>query len=178
MDETIGNQQVTQTDLAWLGGIWDGEGTISIRRTIQKNGGKPQYSPRVSMVNTNTLILSKVKNILDSLEVSYYFREKEQGGFEGSFKQCWIISVDNLTNASRLLENIRPFLFGKGFQADCLMEFCDRRIKVSDRKIHNNEARKYTARDYELVGSIYDANGNQRGTSETTRCDAEKSAMI
>ena len=173
---TMGNQQVTQTDLAWLAGIWDGEGHFSIRRTVLKHGNTPQYSPRLGVTNSNVQILTRVREILDALNIGYYFREKEEGGFDGSHKQTWLIAVETMVNAIKVVAAIRPYLVGKGFQADCIMEYCERRIKFADRKT-GNKARKYTPRDYELVGKVYEANGDIRGTSETIRQDAQR-AMI
>ena len=174
-ESEMDNPQVTQTDLAWLAGIWDGEGHISIRRTLLR-GKAPQYSPRLGMTNSNVQILSKARQILDALGVGYYFREKDDGGFPGSSKQCWVIAIETMTNAVRFIANIRPFLIGKSFQADCILEYCERRMKAFDRS-RTNASRKYTERDYELVSLVFEANGNIRGTSETIRQDAQR-AMI
>jgi len=175
MDNKMGNQQVTQTDLAWLAGIWDGEGHFSIRRTVVKNNA-PQYSPRLGMTNSNVQILTRVREILDALEIGYYFREKDQGGFEGSHKQTWLVAVETMVNAVKVIAAIRPYLVGKCFQADCIMEYCTRRIKAFDRT-KGNKSRKYTAEDFDLVMKVYQANGDIRGTSETIRQDAQR-AMI
>jgi hypothetical protein len=177
MDIAMGNQQVTQTDLAWLAGIWDGEGTISIRRVVQKKAKTPQYSPRVCVVNTDTKIISKVRSLLDSIGVRYYFAERDPGSFPGSNKQQWVISIDTLSHAKTFLVHIRPYLIGKSFQADCILEFCERRLKVANRKMHNNNVRAYDEKDYKLVENVYIANGDIRGTSETVRQDAHR-AMI
>jgi hypothetical protein len=155
MDETMDNQQVTQTDLAWLAGIWDGEGHFSIRRTMLSSK-TPQYSPRLGIT---------------------YFREKGEGGFDGSSKQCWVIAIETMSNAVRAIVAVRPYLVGKCFQADCVLEYCERRLKVADRKRHNNDARKYTERDFKLIEMVFEANGDIRGTSETIRQDAHR-AMI
>ena len=177
MDETMGNQQVTQTDLAWLAGMWDADGHFSIRRVVLSKSKTPQYSPRLGLTNCNTQILSRARQILDSLDIGHYFREKPDGGFPGSNRQTWVIAVETMTNAVKLITAIRPYLVGKCFQADCILEYCDRRIKVSDRKKHNNASRKYTQREYELIRSVFDANGDIRGTSETIRQDAQR-AMV
>lgn len=171
----MGNQQVTQTDLAWLAGIWDGEGHFSIRRTVGPYKD-PQYSPRLGVTNSNTQILTRVRQILDALEVKYYFREKGEGGFVGSTKQTWVIAIETLSNALKVIVAIRPYLVGKGFQADCITEYCERRLKYKSRKFPNS-VKKYKARDFELVESVFEANGDIRGTSETIRQDAQR-AMI
>ncbi len=175
MDETMGNQQVTQTELAWLAGIWDGEGHFSIRRTVQPKGA-PQYSPRLGVTNSNTEILARVRQILDKLGVGYYFREKGEGGFEGSNKQTWVIAVETMSNSVKVITAIKPYLVGKTFQADCILEYCNRRILKFDRK-KGNKHRQYEARDFELVTCVYEANGDIRGTSETIAQDAHR-AMI
>jgi len=176
-EREMGNPQVTQTDLAWLAGIWDGEGHFSIRRTLQGNGKKgPQYSPRVGVTNSNVQILTRVRQILNALDVSYYFREKGDGGFPGSDRQCWVISVETMVNAVKVITHVRPYLIGKGFQADCILEYCNRRM-VHLKRVGGNERRKYTERDFELVRLVYEANGDIRGTSETIREDAQR-AMI
>lgn len=172
----MGNQQVTQTDLAWLAGIWDGEGHFSIRRTVLKNGNSPQYSPRIGITNSNVQILTKVREILDALDIGYYFKEKEQGGFEGSEKQTWVVSVETMINAVKVITAIKPYLVGKIFQANCILEYCERRLKYADRKKGNAE-RKYSERDFDLVRKVYEANGDIRGTSETIRKDAQR-AMV
>lgn len=164
------NQQVTNVDLAWLAGIWDGEGTISCRKGVQQRGKKnPQFAPRVSMVNTDTQILHEVVRILDTLDIKYYFREKGVGGFEGSRKPCFIISVETLGNAARLLTAIRPYLRGKGFQADMMLKFVNSRLAKVKLRGRDNQKFAYSKDELEWLDSVIQANGNPRGTSETLR---------
>ena len=171
------NQQVTQTDLAQLAAMWDAEGHFSIRRTLQKSGKKrPQYSPRLGVTNSDIQILTKIRQILDALGIKYYFREKGEGGFSGSKKQCWVVAIETMGNAVKLIAAIRPYLVGKWFQADCIVEYCENRMKFASRKMGNKQ-RKYSARDYELVQNVFEANGDIRGTSETIVRDAQR-AMI
>lgn len=177
MDNTIGNQQVTQTQLAWLAGIWDGDGHFSIRRTAQGNKKAPQYSPRIGICSADPITLTEIRRILDVLNIGYYFREKGQGDYDGSKKQVWLVAIETMTNAVKLITAIKPYLIGKLFQADCILEYCERRIKVADRKKVNNNQRKYTEREFELVRLVYDANGDQRGTSETIVQDAQRAKI-
>lgn len=174
------NPQVTQTDLAYLAGSMDADGYFSIRRTIQKGGHKnAQYSPRIGFVNSNTLILTKVRQIMDDLNIKYYFKENGCGGFDGSKKQTWRISIETMTNSVSLITAILPYLTGKKFQAECILEYCERRIAVSgiNRKGKCNTKKKYTQRDFELVNNVYEANGDIRGTSETIVRDAQRAKI-
>lgn len=167
------NPQIPIAEAAWLAGIWDGEGHISIRRTILQKNRKPQFSPRCGMTNTNTQIVNRVRQILDGLGITYYFGEKppQENHLPRSLKQCWVVEIHTLPGALKLLAVIRPYLVGKGFQADCVLEFCERRLKMFDRHSPNS-ARVYTPKDFELVGSILEANGDVKGISETVRQDA------
>ena len=130
------------------------------------------------MCNTNTQILAKTRDILNRLGIGHYFREKSDSGSTlKSNLQCWAITMETLGTAYKFLMFIQPYLVGKQFQADCLIEFCNRRLKVADRKGKTNKDRQYTPREYELISEILDANGNRRGSSETARNDAQR-AMI
>ncbi len=173
----MGNSQVTERYLAWLAGIWDGEGHISIRRTVLKKSGKPQYSPRVGLTNSNMLIISRARQILDNLEIEYFFRQKGSGGFEGSLRKTFVISIETLENARKLLTYLKPHLVGKLVQAEAMLEFCHRRISGFSRKDPNSR-RRYAQKDFELVISIFKANGDIRGTTKTVRQDTQMASVL
>ena len=156
------NPQVTA--IAWLAGIWDGEGTISVRR----NKRIKQISPRVSMVNTNPAIIQRVDELLTDLGVGHHVREKDQGGFEGSSRQCWIVSVETLGGACRLLNHLKPFLVGKLPQAELLGRFVASRMLRRQQVLRNSDC-PYNEDELKAVQALYQVNGDQRGTSETIR---------
>jgi hypothetical protein len=56
-----------ETDLAWLAGVLDSEGTVSLVNGPRRN---PQL--RLSIYNSSDLILDKVAKILCSLNVPYH----------------------------------------------------------------------------------------------------------
>lgn len=156
----------------------DGEGHFSIRRSVLK-GNKPQYSPRIGITNTNAAILTRSRQIMDALNIGYYFREKGQGDFDGSKKQVWVIAVETMVNAVRLIIAVKPYLIGKLFQAECILEYCNKRLLVfkNGRKGLTNKDKQYAPEDFDLIRKVFDANGDIRGTSETIRQDAQR-AMI
>jgi hypothetical protein len=158
------NPQVTDWQIAWLAGIWDGEGTISVRRNKKIN----QFSPRVSMVNTSPDIINYVDQLLTQLDIPHYIREKGEGGFDGSSKQCWIISMDTLSSASRFLETVGPYLVGKYERAKLLEKFVNSRVNRRDKVTRNSDC-TYNQEELDTCKKLYLANGNQRGTSETIR---------
>lgn len=165
------NPQVTELEVAWLAGIWDGEGTISVRRNVKIN----QFSPRVSMVNTNAKIIQQVDSILDKMGIGHYLREKGQGGFAGSKRQCWIISIETLQGCRMFLEQVGKYLVGKYPQA-CILErfICSRMSRL--KLVKRNSDAPYSDREMIWCKELYESNGNQRGTSETIREGAKVSA--
>jgi len=166
------NPQVTDLEIAWLAGIWDGEGTISVRKNIRIK----QYSPRVSMVNTNAAMLSKVAQILEGLGIKFHLREKGQGGFDGSSKQCWIISVEHLTGAQNLVSTMMPYLTAKKPQGELLLRFVKNSSSLYGTEAGGNGYAPYNEDELRTLELIYVVNGNQRGTSETIREGAKISA--
>lgn len=142
-----------------------------------KKSGKPQYSPRVGLTNSNVHVISMARQVLDALGIDYSFREKGSGGFKGSLRKTWLISIETLENAIRLLTPLKPHLIGKLVQAEDLLEFCHRRISGFSRK-DPNPRRKYTQKDFELVISILEANGDIRKSAETVREDARRAWLM
>ena len=158
------NQQVTREEIAWLAGIWDGEGTISVRHNTKIH----QFSPRMHIVNTNSQIVLKSLKILEKIGATPYLREKGKGGFDGSKKQCWILGVDTLAKSKIILEKLLPYLVGKKPQAEILLRFVNSRLKRYN-KHNKNKDNAYTEEDLKNIKKLYELNGNQRGTSETIR---------
>ena len=53
------NPQVTLTELAWLAGIWDGEGTFGIYRYRQTSQGTWSYCGRLTLSNTSIEMIAE-----------------------------------------------------------------------------------------------------------------------
>lgn len=164
----MGNQQVTREQIAWLAGIWDGEGTFSVRCSRVNKGKYSQYSPNISVVNSNAAIINEVVKILSDLNIPYHAVEKGRGGFEGSSRQCYVIAFCTLSAANKFLPIIIPFLVGKRPQAELMKRFVDSRIARRNKVSRNSEC-EYNKEELNALAKIYDLNGNQRGSSETTR---------
>lgn len=160
----MANPQVTREDVAWLAGIWDGEGSIGVRRNLASR----QFSPRVSMVNTNAVLIARVCEILDAHRISYSVAEKGRGGFPGSHKQCWIVGIQTLRGAHRFLHAFGGYLVGKRAQAQLLLRFVESRLRRRMAESRNSDA-PYNEDELTTLSDLYRLNGDQRGTSETIR---------
>jgi hypothetical protein len=162
----MGNQQLlTNTELAWLAGFWDADGTISLSK--QNERGRWSFGPRVGVYSSDTGTITRIREMLDTLGVNHGISET---GVPMN-KQVWCIYVNNLTNALKLLTALLPYLYTKRFQAERMVEFCEARLKV---KKSGNKSRHYTVADFERVLAILEANGDKHSNSETVRAALEE----
>lgn len=91
-----------KTDIAWLAGIIDGEGCITVTRKY-KSGFNVS---RVSITNTDEGILCEIKRILEEWLVLYTVFPNNQKGK----KPCYQIRLDRKMEAKFVLEKVMPYL--------------------------------------------------------------------
>jgi len=114
-----------KTRLAWLAGIIDGEGCLTIfRRSYpDRKGGKRMLpTANVTITNTSVEMLDACREILDTLGVKYNLNDPHLGSCYAK-KPLKRISVRNYGSIQVLLKAILPYLIAKKFQAEKLLEF-------------------------------------------------------
>ena len=159
-DETIDNQQATELELAWLAGIYDGEGWFSLKpKRANMNWPEGGVNLCIGIVNTDTAIINKVDLILDSIQVPHYIREKAH---RDGWKTRYDIEVKKFTSAKRLIEKLLPYLIGKIGQAELLLRFVNRRIGLPKNS-------KYDQKDVVILNEYKENYARQSGASTTTR---------
>ena len=146
---------VSKEDLAWLAGILDGEGTITVFRNTEKNG-RVRLCPTINITNTNPKIITKSMQILKKLDVSFHVQERWTDSKR--YATCWCISSRNMTTISTVLNSTRPYLYGKGAVADMVLKFIDIRFN------NTNKRKPYTAKEHELAEAAMSF--NKRGVSK------------
>lgn len=104
-------------DAAYLAGIIDGEGCISI---YKRNG---YYVPSISISNTNETLIVHIKKILDQNNIGYCveFQHRKE---RGNRKPAWLIRIESRPRVISLLNFVFPYLVGKLSQAKLVYEFC------------------------------------------------------
>jgi len=117
------NPQVTDTQIAWLAGILDGEGSITMGYDKKKH-----YTPMIAVVNTNPEMIFEVCRILNELGCA--FHAAARGDNRGSLgeKTCWQIQVHRLTSVEKILRRITPWLIAKKSRAQLMLVFVSSRI--------------------------------------------------
>lgn len=69
----MGNQQERlEVDLHWFGGVFDGDGNISLLRTPGKRKGIHNITPHVRFTNTSRLMIEEVKRIFSINDVPFH----------------------------------------------------------------------------------------------------------
>lgn len=102
-------------DLAWLAGIIDGEGSITL-----SHGGSGSPHLRVNITNGSDAILTKIYDILIAAEVSYYANPELRGTTN---------IVVGTTGSLRLYRMLRSYLVRQVEQYDAAVNFMLLRYK-------------------------------------------------
>lgn len=93
------------TELAYLAGIFDGEGCLGIVKTrgIYQRQTAPRYRIRLHITNTS-------KNLMDWVEsLGWYVRERKEPSMKKEWKRCWVAVVnDNV--ALGWMQKMLPYL--------------------------------------------------------------------
>jgi len=117
------NQQERPTDsLAWLAGIVDGEGHIG----MSKNKGR--YIPRVSIVNTDVMLLDNVGQILKANEIGFHVSSRQR---TANSKPTFDFTVAGIKRVAKLLPILIPYLKGKKLiGAKALNQYLQERMAI------------------------------------------------
>jgi len=164
-DVTMGNQQERfDLELAWLAGIIEGEGWISLTccRSLQKNN---KYSaalvPQIGVVNTDERMMDKVRDIFNRLDIKY--RKQTVEAYVGkdniSRKKKWAVSVSSKNAITILANSIFPYMVGiKKERVLKLFDF----YKIRESKPCAGINSRYGAEEYAVYKDLYSYKGRNR----------------
>lgn len=163
-----------ERSLAWLAGILDGEGSVSVQAVTRKQTGNIVLVPYVCITNSDEGILKEVRRILDELGLKHrsYSRDLKAGGFEG-FKPCFNLRVDGQQPVADFILRVGPYLKSEKIErAANVMRFIESRQK---RLLENRNAlghvrrATYTRAEIEFAAA---ARSHKRAKSSETLCQA------
>ena len=143
---------------AWLAGLIDGEGTISITRHNANKYGHPYLGPLLQIANTDTRLLKRAAEIIEHLtgKPSHKFVVTNPRDDLTRRKLGYRLAVHTQWELLLVLPAIRPYLVGKVEQADTVIDFCRRRCGRAHQRW-----REFVAEDY--AGYIRCLELNRRG---------------
>lgn len=149
----MGNPQVTDTQLAWLAGIIDGEGTITVGFLNTRE--TRQYAPSVTVVNTNPVMIATILAIYDQLGVGSHVMERDRTKSLGK-RSIWNVTVQRMGGIEKLLTVLAPFMVAKRAQAELLLRFV--RSRIPKKNSGSNRDRTYTQEELDMCLEIRNLN--------------------
>lgn len=170
----MGNQQ--EMDIAWLAGIFDGEGTI----TMTKNHGTkhPDWNARkseMSISNCDERLIVKCVSIIESNGIRPYITcivPKKRGSLK-AYRVC----VSKLADTKRLAELMLPHLTSKLEQATMMIRYSTSRLDRAfilnenqpDGKKHMLTRRPISQEEQEAADLLLEYNNRNSRSSTTAR---------
>lgn len=119
------------TDLAWLAGIWDGEGSIALFTHTERNGTQ-KICPTVCVVNTDIAIINKARKILEEIGCNFVLQEYRPKNSRHSTR--WVLTTRNQNYIVLFLEAVMPYLVSiKRQKAEILLDYTKRRLDKTKR---------------------------------------------
>lgn len=120
-----------QERLAFLGGIIEGEGCVSLQKVNRPNG-RTRYMSRIDINNTSLELVNVIVELIKAVGVSPYvhwkYQQRKHDGF--NYAPCACIRIAGVKRTITFLEMIIPFLVSKKEQAQLVLAFCKRRLTV------------------------------------------------
>lgn len=166
----MGNQQ--ERSLAWLAGIIDGEGTVSVQ-VYTLPDGRVRITPFVAIVNSDAGILAETKSVLTEIGVLHRDCKKPMTdhGFTSTLV-CSNIRVDGQKPVKLLLETVGSYLRSKKREnaATILRYLASREERGMERDKRGRVRRtEYSVEEIELIASV---RSHKRAKSSEAICRA------
>lgn len=160
----------TEAEIAWLAGILEGEGTVSLAAWVRNekpsmsNGelqpGCMKIGVNLKFYNTDAGIMAKVSDVLNRLGIQYHLKEREQKpmlrpngeGTYGGADPMLTVTVGKLGVAYRLAKILYPYCYGQKKQRLALV------IQYLAQRFAKSGAEKmppYDVEDLRIVQQFY-----------------------
>jgi len=136
---------VTETDRAWLAGIIDGEGSLSLF-TNQEKDGSTKIKPVLNFVNTDMAIVNKALSILEEAGCSPYIVKRTSKNPRHS--DVIEVKASSTVQIEKWLLLVLPYLFGiKKQKGEILLRFIRRRM-AKRAEVGRNDLATYSQEDW------------------------------
>lgn len=120
---------------AYLAGIIDGEGSIGLYKVKQKDCLKGfRLAPKVTIVNTNKLMVYKIRAILALIGVKIVCTRVKTKNPRATKRNVYYIQFGGYSNIKNILELVLPYLTARRQQASILYRYCIKKEKELKRK--------------------------------------------
>lgn len=134
--------------IIFLAALIEGEGTITINKSNKRKNGRHILIPKLSIANSNVLLLEEVSRMLTSLGYRNSTYWKRRNNFRAPSGQLYVTGYLRLC---RLLESLEPYLICKLQQSKVVREMCLRRVG-------KYRCAPYSTLDYTAIATIRELN--------------------
>lgn len=142
--------KVTEYEKAWLAGIWDGEGTVSMSKSVRKGlTRKEQYqlAVTISIGNTNKAMMDKVAEILTKAGMAFFVWKYKDKKLPNA-KMVTKLKVNqglHYQHTMDFIDMLLPYAVAKKEQMWLARRFCVLRILARRKPYGVAEKRVYVA---------------------------------
>lgn len=167
------NQQVTTHQIAWLAGVWDGEGTFTIVYDTNK-----RYVPRITLSNTDVVMINEIIKIFDASGINGHIWQ-ETTSRKPNHKKAYHITVNKMEDVKVITKLMLPYLISKKPRAELLLRFLESRSYYKSKAERDSKTGRvlgiikqgYSDEEKSLFDQMKELNqvGIKVETSETTR---------
>ena len=120
---------IKNTDLAWLAGIIDGEGSIMFfrkRDTDKSSGHKYGWiATGISVTNCDEIMIKEISNILYSLRIKFHYSLQKNNLKNSKWNLALKIESNGMNTCKKFLNAILPYLRNKKYLAMFLLEYIE-----------------------------------------------------
>jgi len=141
--------------LAYLAGLIDGEGSITILKASAKN---ELYKPRLDICSIHKPFLEEIAGLLETLGVKSFFLQERT--IPPNHSKAYHLIVAGQRRLLKLLPKLLPYLRLKRKQAELVIEYCLSRIQRSHKG--PNPSRGLNQREKEIIAMIRELNRRGR----------------
>lgn len=141
------DRTLTTEDLAWLGGVIDGEGCISLYRRIR--GEAVNFMPEINVSNSDQWFIEECAKILEMAEIGHWVQWRKPQQNRASKKMMGCVVVRGFKRCEKALRILTPSIRAKKNQAVLLNEFVVGRLAIGPTK-HNT----YSEHDDEIYREL------------------------
>ena len=118
--KSFDNVVLTDIEKGYLAGVLDSDGSITIKKAVDKRVDKVYYAPLLSFYNTNANLMSKIRKIV---KIGRFYGDYSSKRKNSKYKPKYTYNVGSINGVKQILEQITPLLSVKKSRAELVLEF-------------------------------------------------------
>ena len=158
---------ISKTESAYLAGLWDGEGSITLWKNIRKETGNPRLIASLVFINTNLKMIEWVEDKLAKINATFH---RYVIRYDGKQKDCYQQTARNREAVERTIRTILPYLVAKKKQAEIVLSFVlSRKEQLRKSNGKPSSSCPYTDKEFAMETEIRKLNKLGKSESPETK---------